>query len=196
MQLLARHKTEGQRPLVQRDMASLHDGADRDGKLLAARAAVEDAGLMGPALHSVDVLNLTAVRAERAIRPALAGAARLWALWPTSPATWGGRWPRPARPARCRGADTPCKAGKGGDQRWTADWAAKRTGGQPRAAGAPPSHRGALRPRRRGQHRAADQRGDGQPAATGRGGGQRPRRYWHGGGGGRWRAPCPMAIRC
>ena len=55
--LLAAMQMEGQNPLRQRDVAALHDGADRHRELLAAGAAVEQPGAVRLAFQAVDVLS-------------------------------------------------------------------------------------------------------------------------------------------
>jgi len=69
--LLARaHQMERHDPLVERKMAALHHSADRDREGPPASIALEQAGPMALALQALHVVNLAAVRAERAVRPA------------------------------------------------------------------------------------------------------------------------------
>ena len=68
--LARRHQTERQRPLVQRNMAGLHDGADRDRERLPAGVALIHAGAMRFALNERRLVDHAAMRANRlAIRP-------------------------------------------------------------------------------------------------------------------------------
>ena len=65
--LARRHQVERLQPLVQRDLAALHDRALGDGEVLAAF-------LLGAAIHAgllglVGVVDRAAVRADRAIGP-------------------------------------------------------------------------------------------------------------------------------
>ena len=68
--LAAGHEMKRQHPLAQADVATLHDRSDRDGELAATRTAVEQPVLSGLAFHAVDVLDIAAMRAVRAIGPA------------------------------------------------------------------------------------------------------------------------------
>lgn len=67
--LARRHEVEAGQPLVQRDVAALHDGPDRHREILAARGfgAAVDAGLLG----RVRAADHAAARANPAVRPAL-----------------------------------------------------------------------------------------------------------------------------
>jgi len=68
------HQVDGLKPQVQREVARLHDGADRNGELALAMAALTQAvaNLPGLALHAfqrVDAVNRAALRAGRAFGP-------------------------------------------------------------------------------------------------------------------------------
>lgn len=65
------HQPEGHQPLGERDFAALHDGANRDGELLAAVAAQTQAALCGGATEARAMFAAVAERANRAIGPAL-----------------------------------------------------------------------------------------------------------------------------
>ena len=58
---------EGLQPLMQGDLAALHDGAHRDGEVLAAFlfGAAEHAGALG----RIGMVDHAAMRADRAIGP-------------------------------------------------------------------------------------------------------------------------------
>src|SRR5205807_8770409 len=69
---LLRHGKQVHRlePYMERDLAALHDGSDRDCELLAASVALETPGTMLLAEHpSYALPKRAAVRAFRAIRP-------------------------------------------------------------------------------------------------------------------------------
>jgi hypothetical protein len=68
--LFARHhQVSSGEPLVQRDMAALVQGADRDAELLAAGVALIDTRTMGFALQAGSLIDDAAVRTDWAIRP-------------------------------------------------------------------------------------------------------------------------------
>src|SRR5262245_48639739 len=68
--LAGRHQIGSEQPLAQRDMRALKHSPDRHRELAAARAAMPETFVAGGARQPMDVLNLAAVRAERAIGPA------------------------------------------------------------------------------------------------------------------------------
>ena len=79
MQLMRRHaflagvhQVKGQNPFVQRDMAALHDGADRHGEMVAAGVALKQARTVRFAFKALIVarVGIAAMWAKRAIRPA------------------------------------------------------------------------------------------------------------------------------
>jgi hypothetical protein len=64
------HQASGQNPLGERDMRAFHNGADRDGKRLAAVLALVDAGARALAGQLGDaVAHHAATRAMRTVRP-------------------------------------------------------------------------------------------------------------------------------
>jgi len=63
---------EAQDPLRQRNVAALHDGADRDREMLAAAVALMQAGAVALALQAGDAVRRAAVGTESAVRPAQA----------------------------------------------------------------------------------------------------------------------------
>src|SRR5690606_35516787 len=67
--LAGAHQVHGEQPLVQRDLAALKHGADRDGKLLAAGFALQQAGTVGRALKGIRLAFYAAMRADRTVRP-------------------------------------------------------------------------------------------------------------------------------
>jgi len=68
--LAGAHEMRSEHPLVQRDFAALEHCADRDGELRAAVAAEIQARTMGLTLEKAISRYATAMRTNRAIRPA------------------------------------------------------------------------------------------------------------------------------
>jgi hypothetical protein len=67
--LRAVHEREGEHPLVERDFAVFHDRSNGDGERLFTGVALVDAGARALALKLGDVLDRTAVRANRTVWP-------------------------------------------------------------------------------------------------------------------------------
>ena len=63
------HQVDGLQPLVQRDVAALEDGADRDRELLAQCPHLRTPGRVLLPFSVVDAIRRAAVRADRAVRP-------------------------------------------------------------------------------------------------------------------------------
>lgn len=60
-----------QHPFVQCDLGTLKDGSDRDGELLAAIAALEQAGAMLRTFKALALFCAATVRADNTISPTL-----------------------------------------------------------------------------------------------------------------------------